>query len=359
MFKNKKQFGQYFTKVNPFILKPFKEWLSLVEGDKLLEPFAGSNNLVKMIQDIYGEKYNWTSFDINPPKQNSFPSVEVVEKDTVADMPKGFSAIITNPPYLARNSATRRGLKFHKENKYDDLYKFCLEKMLSNYSFVAAIIPESFITSGLFHDNLWGVISLTVNMFDDTDCPVCIAMFTPPKYKSNIKSFKIWKMNNFIGDFISIKDNVSKKISKNNNLNLVFNDKDGIFGLKGVDGTKKESISFVCGDEINPDNIKNTSRAVTRIGFNYNFSENELNVIIKHANKILKEYRSDTNDIFMTAFKGLREDGNYRRRLDFYTAKNILSLSINDFLNKNKINITSSVVETKLEVEKQLKLGFV
>ena len=43
-------------------------------------------------------------------------------------MPEGYDFIITNPPYLAKNSSTRKGFSWHKDNKYDDLYKFCLEK---------------------------------------------------------------------------------------------------------------------------------------------------------------------------------------------------------------------------------------
>ena len=37
--------------------------------------------------------------------------------------------------------------------------------MLDKYNFIAAIIPESFIVANIFQDRLYGVISLTQEMF--------------------------------------------------------------------------------------------------------------------------------------------------------------------------------------------------
>ena len=66
--------------------------------------------------------------------------------DTILNYPVGYDVAITNPPYLAKNSATRRKLKYSYP-EYEDLYQKCLEVMLEKTQFVAAIIPESFITS--------------------------------------------------------------------------------------------------------------------------------------------------------------------------------------------------------------------
>jgi hypothetical protein len=43
------------------------------------------------------------------------------------------------------------------------------------------------------------------------------------------------------------------------------------------------------------------------------------------ANKILNQWRLDTQDILLTAFKGVRADGLFRRRLDFKNARAILA----------------------------------
>lgn len=336
MVNKKIQHGQYFTRANPFILVPFKKWFSfLPQNPKLLEPFSGSNNLVKMIYEIFGD-IKWESFDIDPPKENFFPDVTIKRRDTILNMPNGFGAIITNPPYLAKNSSTRKGLSWHRDNKYDDLYKFCLEKMLENYDFVAAIIPESFIVSGLFHSKLFGVISLTQNMFTDTDCPVCIAMFVSKKIKNQenlrVNDFKIWQMDKFLGTYNELLNvyNTKLAIDDDRKMKFVFNDKNGILGLRGVDNTNTNSIRFVLGSEINPDDIKTTSRAITRIGVSLKLNKKETEKIIARSNDLLKEYREETQDVFMTAFKGLRKDGKYRRRLDFETAEKILNQAMYD-----------------------------
>ena len=75
--------------------------------------------------------------------------------------------------------------------------------MLDKYNFIAAIIPESFIVANIFQDRLYGVISLTQEMFSDTDCPVCIALFVDRKTKKENKifenDFKIWQMEEYLG----------------------------------------------------------------------------------------------------------------------------------------------------------------
>jgi len=38
----------------------------------------------------------------------------------------------------------------------------------------------------------------------------------------------------------------------------------------------------------------------------------------------LEQIRKNTHDVFLTSFKGLRNDNKYRRRLDFTTIKLIL-----------------------------------
>ena len=48
-------------------------------------------------------------------------------------------------------------------------------------------------------------------------------------------------------------------------------------------------------------------------------------MFLYRCNQYLTWYRENTQDVFMTSFKGLRKDGRYRRRLDFETAKAIMS----------------------------------
>lgn len=315
---NKKTKGQFFTITNPFDSDFFLKWFNNIPNIKnelLLEPFAGSGNIVRMLQTI-GLKNQWKCFDIEPLTIKGLP---IKEQDILKNYPKGFSVAITNPPYLAKNSATRNNLPF-PETKYDDLYKVCLETMLNNNKYVAAIIPESFITQGLFHNRLYGVVSLTCKMFKDTDCPVCLALFNDNK----TKDFVIYSDNKKIGHYQQIKQSLTRS---KNSLNLSFNNPKGEIGLFGIDNTKESSIKFVIGNCIKPNIVKPTSRAITRIGIDTNNTNINYKLLVEIANKVLNEYREGTYDLFLTAFKGLRKDNRYRRRLDYKNAKKILDIA--------------------------------
>ena len=63
--------GQFFTTTNPFVNEAFVRWMKKVNEDpatlpELIEPFAGSNNIVWMIREL-GFKNTWKSVDISPP----------------------------------------------------------------------------------------------------------------------------------------------------------------------------------------------------------------------------------------------------------------------------------------------------
>jgi hypothetical protein len=331
---NKKMHGQFYTTANPFNNDLFYKWVDIVDdfkNKKILEPFAGSNNIVKMIADL-GYKNKWSCYDIEPGIINNFSDFIVHKKNTLLDYPNNHIVVITNPPYLAKNSATRSGLSFPTTD-YDDLYKYALDIMLKNTQYVAAIIPESFITQGIFHNRLFGVISLTCRMFEDTDCPVCLSLFIPEKIKSNLNlgndDFFIYKENVFQGKFSDVQ---AKKIKAKFLNDWKFNVPDGEIGLFAIDNTRSKSIRFVLGDEINPYKIKISSRGITRIkGLPKDVN---INIFIKEANKQIDNFRKNTNDLFLTAFRGLRKDGYYRRRLDFNSAREILSYTFEKYIEK-------------------------
>lgn len=322
----KKLNGQFFTITNPFVSNPFYIWFESIPNEKkrkIIEPFAGSNNIVKMIDDLKLSDIVWYCYDIEPSKYNTVNYVNVQKRDTIENFPKidNCYVAITNPPYLAKNSATRSGLPF-KYTEYDDLYKKCLEVMLKNCEYVAAIIPESFITANLFHNRLKTVISLTCKMFDDTECPVCLALFSPESEINLEYGFDIYKQGCItkIGTYQELNKLAVK--SKFNRDNWCFNDPNGNIGIICCDNTKNASIKFVFGDEINAKSVKFTSRAKTRVsGLPDNINLYEF---IEKCNFVLKDYREKTQDVFLTSFKGLRDDNMYRRRLDFDTAKNIM-----------------------------------
>ena len=326
--ENKRLFGQYFTITNPFDTVAFYRWIDEmpfdIKGNTILEPFAGANNIPAMLNESEMLMNKWDCFDIEPPEINQCKQFIITQKDTIKDFPKGYKIAITNPPYLSKNSATRRGLAY-PNTKYDDLYKLCLERMLENVEYVAAIIPETFITSGLFHDRLKYVISLTCKMFDDTECPVCLALFNAEK----TDDFIIYQMNEKLGNY---NDLCKGKLIPSNNHDWKINDPDGNIGIVCIDNTKEPSIRFCLGNEIPSNRIKVSSRSLTRVGGLP--SDIDIKLFIQKCNKALEEYRKNTKDVFMASFKGLRNDGLYRRRLDFYTAKQIMSYVLEEMKNE-------------------------
>lgn len=309
---NKKELGKFYTINNPFKLKIFQKWFNSIPNInnlEILEPFAGSNNIVNLVNC----NNIWKCYDIQPTKNNA-PKFNIIKQDTIKNFPKGFNIVITNPPYLAKNTATRKHL-YYQGGEYDDLYKKCLEIMLNNCKYIAAIIPESFITANIFHNRLEYVISLTCKMFDDTYCPVCLALFS-----ENISDdFIIYNMDNYIGKY---SDLLKFKPINTGKYKFIINDPNGNIGLIGIDNNKGNNIHFVDGNTIDSKLIKNTTRTFTRLTCSAKINNYQL--FYQKCNEFIEEYRKNTNDIFLTSFKNLRDDGKYRRRLDFNTAKSII-----------------------------------
>lgn len=355
MKENKIKYGQFYTKVNPFDNEFFLEWMKLIENDgytKIIEPFAGANNLVKMfyetIEGVEGihKQYTWGSFDIEPPNDNNYPGVKVNKRDTIEDFPQGYEIGITNPPYLAKNSATRKGITYPKGFKHDDLYKISLEVMLTNLKYVAAIIPDSYINSDIFRDRLYLVGPLKDKMFDDTQNPVMLALFIPKDVKerliledniiSNSKDFLVWIKGK---ETVSYK-NLENMYFQNKVCNIVGkkNNKKGKFGAHLIDNTKDGTgIKFCKGEEIDESVITPSSRSKTRFDIDIKITESYTQEdIINKLNEYLREYRENTHDILLTSFKGLRKDGEYRKRLDFGIMSNIINHCFSEHLKKGE-----------------------
>lgn len=315
MLENKRSLGQYYTVGNPFAHPLFKKWMGeSYDGEYVLEPFAGSNNIPRLMAEV-GYEIRWKCFDIDPSNDNTYPECDIEQRDTILDFPTGFGMCITNCPYLGKSSARRQKIDYPYEE--DDLYKVCLNRMLENCRYVAAIIPESFITSKLHRNRLYGIVSLTDRMFSDTECPVCLAMFSeygndrPQIYANEICLGNINDIEKL--DFEDIGYNKWK-----------FNDPNGSIGVKTVDNQLTESCGFVDGNEIDSDLIKISSRAFTRVSGLPDDVDKD--VFISLCNERLSEYRRITKDVLMTSFKGVRSDGKYRRRLDFRTVRCIMDL---------------------------------
>ena len=308
----KRQHGQFFTSGNPFGSECFYEWAQSINANiaktTVLEPFAGENSLIEHLERM-NLCYDFKSFDLYPANRR-------VEKcDTLLNFPSGYSVCVTNPPWLAKNSATARGLPF-PAMEYDDLYKFALEKCLANCEWVAALVPESFIRANLFHDRLWHFVSLTEKIFADTSHPVGLALFRPEPCEDVI----VWRDDKEsdtkkLGTLAELMHHLPKP--QPDGVPVRFNDPEGNVGLIAVDNTSERSIRFCDPRELAGYEIKHSSRAITKIAV-------EGRVRLDDWNDYLWKLRDKTCDVLLTSFKGMRKDGFYRRRLDWYQAKGII-----------------------------------
>ncbi len=305
----KRSRGQYFTVGNPFGLRVFRRWADKagLRDGCLLEPFAGANHIVDALRDM--ELCNaFASFDIDP--QNKY----VRKRDTIKNFPKDFDVCITNPPWLARNSATRRGLPY-PVSEYDDLYKHCLSLCLDNCAYVAAIIPASFLQTGLFQRRLSSYTLLHKILFEDTENPVCLALFAA---KENAR-VDLYYDDTRIGTLKKMHAALPKP---KHDRSVRFNDPQGQLGFISFDDTEKPTIRFCEVGEIAGHEIKVSSRFITRISGDFSMATSKL---INRLNRSIATFRNDTRDVFLTPFKGMRKDGYYRRRMEFALARGFIN----------------------------------
>ncbi len=304
---NIRQNGIYYTNLfNPFKSKPFNEWIYKhhISKERVLEPFAGSNSIIDMLQDA-GFANTYQSYDIYPQ------SPDVNKRDTIIDYPEGYKLCITNPPWLYKSSAHRRGLCF-PSTQYDDLYKLCISIALEHNQYVGALLPASFIQSRLFMERLEKIIFLNRRLFSNTENPVCLALFG----SKQTDDIELYDEGRLIGYYKQLKKHLPPE-SKNGS--IVFNVPEGSLGFIAIDNNNEPSIRFCKGKKLEDYNIRHSSRAITRIQ-----GVHTTPLLINKLNDRINAIRKDTQDIFLTAFKGLRKDGKYRRRMDYKLARDII-----------------------------------
>jgi Eco57I restriction-modification methylase len=309
----KRAFGAFFTQGNPFIYPAFNRWFSQLPSETIaLEPFAGSKQILLLMEEA-GFDLPWACYDINPQADG------IVERDTLRAFPEGFGAVITNPPYLAKNAMKRSGLDVPLDlfGPYQSLYQTAVALALDASPYVAMIIPESFITTGLFQDRLQHVISLPFKMFDDTDMPTALVLWGPETQED----FVVWRQDERLGLFTELADALPHPVG-GEEVQIRFNDPDGTIGLHAADNTREASIRFCPASDIPREKVKYSGRHITRVSITgAQFDPEQL---IAESNRLLAQWRDRTQDITLTAFKGLRADGRFRRRLDYASARAIL-----------------------------------
>ena len=303
--ETKRQDGRFYTIGDPFHHPAFRAWArrSGLPAHIVLEPFAGANRLIEHLEGM-GLCTRSESYDLAP----SHPRVR--ERDTLKSFPEGFRVCVTNPPWLAKNSATFRGYDF-PDCPHDDLYKFALEKCLYHCDSVAALVPESFICAHVFKERLTDFVSLHPDLFTDTGHPVGLALFGPDP----VQDVQVWSGDSRVGTLSELEK--LRPQPRPGGPRVRFNDPQGNVGLIALDNTKTASIRFCPAEELADYPVKHTGRHITKLRV-------DGKIRIRKWNEHLADFRARTYDMLMTCYKGIRKDGRYRRRLDWKLARGII-----------------------------------
>lgn len=337
------ELGQFFTKKDIWFKPHIQQFVESVEFDKVIDPFAGAGDLLK----IFNPEYQTGGYDIDPtlswPINDGLKGIPLHQNDIC----------VTNPPYLAKTTATRfkREGTYHYFEMYpefDDLYLMGLEQCLNSFQYGIAIIPETYLLHSKKTNRLISATILEENPFDDTDFPVVVIVWGPTAQTD----YEIYKNNTHIGSYSSLiaKSPQSTKIEKSL---IKFNKEEGNLGIICIDkGKAIGGIKFTTPDQIKGP-IKVSSRTSTKVSVP---PDVDIDSLIMQCNILLSEYRKNTHDVFMAPFKGNDHSGLRRRRLDFTTARNIIENALQKIGYKPEPN--PEVNESK-EIEVIQKLFYV
>lgn len=314
--------GAFFTRGTSWLTAPVQAFLKehTAANPHVLDPFAGDGDILDCLRSHHNVEFH--GYDING-------SAWMVN-DSLQWVPNPHRAVIcTNPPYLAKHSAKRKGLWGDVHQYYErhyDLYELAIEKSMEDAPAGVFIVPETFLHSSFPKYNLRLASVILDNPFTDTENPVCVACF------DKRSASKISEGSIYVGDdyscHISKIDRASYKTFRDNAVS--FNDAEGNIALKAIDGTDPEDrIRFEHRGAFyySPSKIKVSSRLLTYIKV-VELDDDRYDDFLSLANSILGELRSSTDDLILSPFKGNNKRGVRRRRLDYSLARYIVNASL-------------------------------
>ena len=336
----KRNLGQFFTRDSVWMHPHIKAHLTALSQrySICVDPFAGDGHLLNAVAE-----FGFTSigYDVDPTicRSNGWG----VPNDSIRNVVVHDGAfVLTNPPYLAKNSAKRLDspmVEYFRDSAVlvagsgratvlDDLFKLAIERTISHYNDSVWIVPESVVQDldrlPHWRKRLHSVTILEQNPFTDTEHPVCVLVFTTNNPKGSI-----WKNDEHLGTYDELRETHNDIAAASTTaLAMRFNAPAGALGYRAVDGTKSDGsmrIKFCPAEHLDYDrgNIKVSSRHITYI--ETHLSPAELKPVIFEANRRIEAYRSATSDVFLTAFMGNTKDGVRRRRLDYKLARRMFN----------------------------------
>ncbi|MBU4348555.1 hypothetical protein KJ671_03600 [Patescibacteria group bacterium] len=351
--------GQFFTTNSEYILQEFSKY---IKNKEVIDPFAGNKDLI-----VWAKKNkckNITGFDCD---KNYVDNKEVFYNDSINSF-KDYKFVLTNPPYLHKNKATKEIKdRYFKgiNSKFEDLYQVSINSILDSEEGIL-IVPLNFLSAEnakkireIFF-NKFKIVSLNVfkeKVFEDTTYNVISfyfkrkdrniekneisAVIFPEKKKISFtieKKFG-WQLGgNFLNEVKNIKnylgvtrltENLLRSGDKNvklaiqnikhiNNFKIDQNTKNilknNILFLRAIDSKNGKKIQL---ENIRDYNIlglvgKDSSRNMAHLIFKKGVSQKEQKELMEEFNKNLNINREKYFSFFLTNF---RDNG--RKRISF------------------------------------------
>lgn len=316
--------GSFFTKGASWLLPQVVEFMQAGRPQVILDPFAGGGDLLRAAEGVVSAECR--GLDIAP-------GLGWAVNDSLQSIPAlADGLIVTNPPFLARNSAKRKRV-FESVEKYfgrwEDIYQTALDKCLEAAPRVVAIVPETFINSIYPKDGCVSISILEENPFDDTDCPVCVLCME--RGARSLADVSIYRGAEKLGSLAHFESMRLRPLGRHE---ISFNVPQGEVGLRAVDlPDPAKPIRFYMAEDLDypVEKILHSSRLVTRIAMP-GVPSRFLPTVVARANGLLSDFRMATQDCTLSPFKGNTKDGSRRRRLDYSTCRAILERAMEDVL---------------------------
>jgi hypothetical protein len=317
--------GRFYTTQAHWLTAPIVEFIegALSASPGFLDPFAGEGHLLELCASRFQRPI--AGLDLHA---EGWPA-----NDSLRAIPATDSIIVTNPPYLAKHSASRKGVAdsvahYYRESGLDDLYQIALQRCLEAARFTVAIIPETFLNSDFDKGPLALVSVLEQNPFEDTENPVCVACWDTQR-KAGEQEARLFVEDRFCGTYGEL-FGLRRSVARDDR--IVFNDAAGDIALRAVDSTDPAApIAFLPAEqfEYQRENIKVSSRLLTYLSIRGLPPERRL-ALIEDANCRLAKLREASHDLILSPFKGNNRAGKRRRRLDYALARVILVESLTE-----------------------------
>jgi len=317
--------GRFYTTGNHWLTIPVIHFIeaALEEATGFLDPFAGAGHLLERCAHRFRRPI--AGLDLHADR---WP-----RNDSLLKIPSTDSLIITNPPYLAKHSASRKGVApsvahYYQETGLNDLYQIALRHCLDAARFTVAIIPETFLNSSFDKRSLVLVSVLERNPFEDTENPVCVACFDTQAMDGE-RAARIYVEDCDCG---TLEELFACRGPRSRDIRVVFNDPAGEIALRAVDSTDPSApIAFLPAEcfQYARSNIKVSSRLLTYLSIRGLPSVRRLE-LIEVVNQRLADLRKRSHDLVLSPFKGNDKAGKRRRRLDYALARALLQDSLKE-----------------------------